>query len=324
MTAHPIQIASATDARFAGDCAAMLASLVHRHSPQAIHVHLLHDDSLSADELATLERIVREPGGSFSAISTMKEKALTLAASDRFPLRIWYRVFLPELLPSISRVLYLDADTLIAAPLDELWQTELGGNLVGAVTNPLYTNMVPRIVAELGLPNGQSYFNSGVLIVDLDGWRQHATTAAVLAFARTHPLVWPDQDALNAVLHRRRLRLPPRWNAMPGIWELPRSYLPYSDAEVHEAARNPAIVHFVGPYKPWHYRSRHPYRATYFRYLEGTCWQGRPIEGRSAWQAVLRRLPTVWADQTELALARWQDRRPYLMLRRRAQILRGR
>lgn len=296
-----LHVASSTDSRFAADSAVLLTSLMGTNDPAAIHVHLLHDDSLTASDLAALRTIVVQAGGRFDAVAALGERTESLAQSDRFPLRVWYRVLLPELLPELRRVLYIDADGLVAARLDELWNYELEGNLVGAVTNPLYAGMVPRIVSDLGLPGPSSYFNSGVLLMDLDGWRAADTSRAVFEFARSHPIAWPDQDALNGVLHDRRLHLHPRWNAMPGIWELPRRYLPYTDEEVREAAANPAIVHFVGPYKPWHYRSRHPYRPHYFQYLEQTHWRGRPIEGRSTWHAFLRRLPTPLAHRIELA-----------------------
>lgn len=303
-----LHVACATDARFAADCAVLLTSLTSTNDPAAIHVHLLHDDSLSGSDRDALREIVVRAGAGFEAISELGRETLTLAQSERFPLRIWYRVLLPDLLPEVSRVLYIDADAMIAAPLDELWERDLEGNLVGAVTNPLYTSMVPRIVSDLGLSGAASYFNSGVLLMDLAAWRAADTVSAVIDFARRHVIAWPDQDALNGVLHNQRLRLHPRWNAMPGLWELPRRFLPYTDDEVREAAEKPAIVHFVGPYKPWHYRSRHPYRQLYFEYLEHTPWSGRPIEGRSARQAFLKRLPTVWAHRIELAAAQRRGR----------------
>jgi lipopolysaccharide biosynthesis glycosyltransferase len=303
-----LHVACATDGAFAPDCAVMLTSLMSRHSGASVHVHLLHDESLPGDDLKALGGLVTGAGGSFNAISDLGGQVLTLAQSERFPLRIWYRLLLAELLPELSRVLYIDADTLIAAPLQELWSTPLEGNVVAAVTNPLYASMVPRIISDLGLPDAASYFNSGVLLIDLQEWRRTDTTRAAFEFARSHPLVWPDQDVLNGVLHDRRLRLHPRWNAMPGLWELPRRYLPYSDEEVSKAASDPALIHFVGPHKPWHYRSRHPYRPQYFRCLGQTPWRGRSVEGRSFWQAFLKSLPTVWAHRTEMALARWEQK----------------
>lgn len=284
----------------------MLASLVATNPPESIHVHLLHDDSLPAPAGAMLRELVVAAGGRFDTINVPLDSTGTWPASDRFPANAWYRVRLPELLPELHRVLYVDADALLTAQIDWLWETALGGNLLAATTNPLYASMVPRIQSDLGLPGASSYFNSGVLLIDLAAWRAESVTEALREFVRGHPLTWPDQDALNGVLHARRLHLHPRWNAMPGLWELPIRYLPFTVDEVRDASSAPRIVHFVGPYKPWHFRSRHPYRSDWFRYLSQTPWSGREIEGRSVWQAALKPLPAVWAYNVEVTATRWR------------------
>ena len=43
-----------------------------------------------------------------------------------FSLSTFARLWLTELLPNVERVLYLDCDTLVRSPLDELWLTQLG------------------------------------------------------------------------------------------------------------------------------------------------------------------------------------------------------
>ena len=298
----------------------MLASLVATNAPESIHVHLLHDKSLSAGSLDALRRLVVDSGARFDARAVVVDPAGRWPGSERFPVNAWYRVRLPELLPGVERVLYIDADALITAGIGELWTTDLEGTLVGAITNPLYEKMIPRIQSELGVPDQASYFNSGVLLIDLDAWRRAGITDAIRSFVAGHAIEWPDQDALNGVLHNRRLRLHPRWNAMPGLWELPARYLPYTSDEIREAKGNPAIVHFVGPYKPWHFRSRHPFRTEWFQYLERTPWRGRPVEGRSVWQAMLKPLPTVWAYNVEVNVARRREQLYWFRHRLRAKL----
>jgi lipopolysaccharide biosynthesis glycosyltransferase len=302
-----LHVACSSDVRFAPDCAVMLASLTATNP--AVTVHFLQDASLKKSDVEVLETIVTRAGGAFNLVEVVGDRAVGLTRSERFPVQAWYRVLLPELLPELDRVLYLDADTLITGPLVPLWEIDLDGCLVAAVTNPLLASMLPRIQRDLGLPDLGSYFNSGVLLIDLEAWRAGATAQAVLDFARAHEsVIWPDQDALNAVLHARRLHLHPRWNAMPGLWNVSQSYLPHTPAEVREAVLDPAIVHFVGPHKPWHYRNRHPYRAQYFSYLDHTPWRGRRIEGRTPWQALLRPLPWLWAYHIEVTTARLRTR----------------
>ena len=66
---------------------------------------------------------------------------------------MWYRIFLPELLPDVDRVLYLDVDTLAVDSLEPLWATDLGDAPGGAVTNVFMQDRDSRPRPEaLGLP----------------------------------------------------------------------------------------------------------------------------------------------------------------------------
>jgi lipopolysaccharide biosynthesis glycosyltransferase len=56
-----------------------------------------------------------------------------------FSLVTWYRVLLPELLPVLDRVLYLDCDLIVTDSLDPLLDVDISGHLVAAVTNPPFT-----------------------------------------------------------------------------------------------------------------------------------------------------------------------------------------
>jgi len=280
----------------------MLASLLSANPPETVHVHLLHDASLPDRDLNSLTDLVRERGGAIDTVD-VSGRVEALAWTARFPLSAWFRVLLPGLLPDLDRVLYIDADVLITARLEPLWNIDLYGNLIGAITNPLYPGMADQICADIGWTDVTGYFNSGVLLIDLTGWRRHGITDEVFRFALSRPhLNWPDQDSLNAVLSDRCRHLHPRWNAMPALWQLPRRLLPYSDREIEEAIADPAILHFIGPHKPRHFRFRHPYRQTYLWYLSQTPWRDSDQEGRTPWNALVKPLPVLWSYRVERQL----------------------
>jgi lipopolysaccharide biosynthesis glycosyltransferase len=206
---------------------------------------------------------------------------------------MWYRVFLPELLPELDRVLYLDADTLVVDDPRPLWCTDLSDHLLAAVDNVLEPQFAGR-AKEIGLEAGQRYFNSGVLLLNLAVMREEGSTRRIVEFARTRPLLWPDQDALNVVLGERRVALHPRWNCMNSMIVLPYARDVFPPEVLDEARRDPGIVHFEGPElgKPWHHLSKHPYRAAYMRHRAATPWPDVAIEGRTFVNRALRPLPT--------------------------------
>ncbi len=62
----------------------------------------------------------------------------------------WYRIFLPDLLPEVDRILFLDADLLALDSLAPLWETDLSEHYLAAVTNVFQADHLFR-PAQLGL-----------------------------------------------------------------------------------------------------------------------------------------------------------------------------
>jgi lipopolysaccharide biosynthesis glycosyltransferase len=273
---------------YAAHSAAMLHSVLEHAGGLDVRVHYLHSPRFRDEWRAGLAAVA--PSIEFHEIPD--ERVAALPSQALFTSAMWYRIFLPELLPAEPRVLYLDVDTLAVDSLAPLWETEVGDDWVAAVTNVLQHNHTHR-PAELGLSGPEVYFNSGVLLMNLDAWRRDGCTTRLYDFAvdNAQKIAWPDQDALNVVLGERRTRLHPRWNTMNSIvqWESAKDVLP--SEQVEEARRNPGIRHFEGPAqnKPWHYGCGAEARALYARHRRATPWPEVRLEGRTP-RAFVRRL----------------------------------
>lgn len=291
-----IHVACSCDENYLSDAAVMLHSLFSANAGERFVVHFMYDSRLPAAQMEGLSEICARFGHAFEPRLMGEELKKVFPHMERFGgFNAWYRVLLPSLLPQLPKVLYLDVDLLIVDRIRPLWETPLDGKCVAAVTNPLFDFMVERVRNDLGLPDGEEYFNSGVLLMNLDQMRRVKAMEQVVDFIKENraPMPWADQEPLNAILWNSRVHLAPRWNAIPSIWELSWKYLPrrWSQEMRVEARDRPAIVHFLGPYKPWHFRNRSPYRAEYFRHLAQTRWKDRPESGRSLRNALLKHLP---------------------------------
>lgn len=277
-----LEVACAADSAYLPHAATMIHSLLQRHGPASIH--LLHPEGLDDDVLATMADWVEHHGGTLRVHAIADRVVEHLPALPRLPRVMWYRIFLGELLPQSERVLYLDCDTLVVDSLEPLWATSLDGYLLGAVDNVADADDAPR-----------GYFNSGVLLMDLDRWRNEACAEQIAAFAteRGGRLTFPDQDALNTVLGAQRLALHPRWNCQNSLFYLPGARAVFGEDALREAVDSPAILHFEGPElaKPWHYLSKHPYRDTYLAHRAETPWPRVVLEGRTWPNRLLRPLP---------------------------------
>ena len=194
-----------------------------------------------------------------------------LKQRDDLTVATYYRLLLGEVLPpELERVLYLDCDMMVRGDLAELWRMTLGSALVGAVPDPGFAaNHI------LGLPPGASYFNAGLLLIDLVRWRAERVGAAALAFAADHPdrLTYNDQCALNWILRDNWLALDPKWNLQTGVLSRTINGWPKYFRPPPPVAETSRIVHFNSPGRPWLYVDDHPFKPDYLAYKARTAWR---------------------------------------------------
>jgi lipopolysaccharide biosynthesis glycosyltransferase len=289
-----LHVACAADLAYVPHAAAMMHSLLTRARAGDVTVHFLHGSDLPHATAAQLEAFVDGLGGTLHRHVIDEARVAGLPTMGRISRVMWLRVFLPELLPEVPRVLYLDCDTLFVDDPRPLFDTDLGGAWLGAVANVFEPHMAQH-ARRLGLSGPQPYFNSGVLLLDLDAWRRERCAQHILDLARRPEirLVWPDQDALNRVLAGHWKPLHPRWNCQNSLYYFPEAAEVFGAAQVAEATAQPGILHFEGGElaKPWHYLCKHPRRGDYRRHRDATPWPLRQLDGRSLRNRLLRPLP---------------------------------
>ena len=158
------------------------------------------------------------------------------------------RLLLPALLEDVSRVVYLDVDTLMLDDLCRLARTDLGGRPIAArdsvvseasewqrsgraLPEPQATELRRAMGRRHGF--GHPALNAGVLVMDLDRMRADDFTATYLGWVETYGL--HDQDTMLAYVGPDRAVLDPRWNAIPTV----------------EEVRDPFLIHWASFNKPW-------------------------------------------------------------------------
>lgn len=273
----------------------MLHSAITECRPRSVVVHYLHPLDVKAETLGRLHAVVTEAGGDFRPTGVHEGELDGVTGTDYFPSLIWYRSLLPRLRPELDKILYLDSDTLVTDDLSPLWNTDIGDHYAAAVQNLIEPRHMGR-PQRMGIPADQTYFNSGVLLMNLAAMRQDDCVEALHAHAKEYAgvSVWPDQDSLNFVLGRRCRLLHPRWNCQNSMFYWPdvaQGLDPHARAE---AIASPGILHFEGPpvMKPWHYLNRHPWRDPYLEHLAATPFRSTPLEGKTISNRIRRHIPT--------------------------------
>ena len=191
--------------------------------------------------------------------------------TDRYPEEMYLRLLAGQLLPDLDRVLYIDPDVLVINSLRPLWEVDLGRKMFAAaahVARPAVSDITEN-VNNVRLGTEGRYFNSGVLLMDLEKARRVVDPKTVFGYARDHtlPLLLPDQDILNALYGSRILEVDElRWNYDA------RQYHSYfltsqGEADVDWVMSNTSILHFCGRSKPWDSSYRYRFGVLYKHYM---------------------------------------------------------
>ena len=191
-----------------------------------------------------------------------------IEAGDR-SIAAFYRTVIDRLLPvDCRKVIYADCDVIFRGDVAELFYIDLGGKTVGVVMDDpqvWWREHIKKLCKRFHIPTTEDelwYFNSGVMLIDLDHWRKKNIGENLLRFIKTHPdALWvADQDPLNVVLFGDRKKLSARYNFLP---------VPVNS----QSGTDPLIVHFAGGSKPWYVLSALPYQPDYVRYANMTPWK---------------------------------------------------
>lgn len=190
-------------------------------------------------------------------IEKVKDKLYT---RDYYTNTTYFRLFLPELYPQYDKVLYLDSDIIVLGDISELYNTDMGTNLVAAAPDDIIqTTKVFQDYAELvvGVAKYQHYFNAGVLLMNLDELRKFKFQEKFLyLLEKVKFSVAQDQDYLNRLCKGRVKLISHDWNVMPYVNE-------------ETKPEDIKIVHYNFAYKPWHFEDV-TYNEYFWEYAKKT------------------------------------------------------
>lgn len=266
---EPIALLTTLDQNYLPQLQILLTSFAVNNPGESVTLYLIHS-GIPGEAFAGIQRQCEGYGYLFSPIPVKDTLFEDAPVTKQYPREMYYRLLAPHLLPSqVRRVLYLDPDILIINPIRPLWETELQGNLFAAAAHTGKAELVSG-VNQLRLGTERDYYNSGVLLMDLDAGRQEIRPQSLFQYVEQHrkELVLPDQDVLNALYSQRILPLEDvLWNYDARNY---RSYLLRSGGsyDLPWVMEHTAILHFCGREKPWKQPYIHRFGILYQHYAQ--------------------------------------------------------
>ena len=247
----------------------LLVSLYQNDPGVRCRVHLLHR-AISQGLIDQLREDVEKLGWELCPVTVDGRLFANAPATKQYPQEMYYRLLAGQLLPKeVKRVLYLDPDILVINPLTPLWEMDLHSSLFAAAAHTGKTELANNI-NRVRLGTKGDYYNTGVLLMDLDHCRQEVDPQAIFRFTEEYrqDLVLPDQDVFNALYGDRVLPLD------DVIWNYDaRNYSNYlmrslGEADLSWVMGHTAVLHFCGKEKPWNPHYRHRFGVLYLHYRE--------------------------------------------------------
>ncbi len=187
---------------------------------------------------------------------------------NSYPINIFIRLLIPYFIPAhIKKVIYFDVDMIMQDDISNLWKIDTGNSIIGAVGDAF--GPVVRTIgecignhADLGLDPNEKYFNSGLLVINVDKWIEANITQKTLEVIINNKRYakLSDQYGLNVTLVGNWFEIDSTWSCF-SVRELPK----------------PSLIHYFHR-KPIFKEYSYNYKDEFYHYLNQTEWQGfKPI-----------------------------------------------
>ncbi len=272
MNSEVMNVVFICDNYYAMPTAVAIVSLYENKAAESLyHIHIICCD-VSQENTNRLQSLSRD-GFTVSLISShehenyahLKKNGLHVSTAALLKFSI------ADIFPQIDRILYLDSDILIQQDPAELFELNLTNYYAAAVKDMKPNITDPTQLQKLNAPHSHSYFNSGVMMLNLTKLRSENIKERLIDYRINGKNFFMDQDAFNVCFNGKVIYLPFRFNHMISVigtfspMDIQEFYNTNTDDE--EEMHNPYILHLCTKYKPWEYLNV-PFADKWYEYYQ--------------------------------------------------------
>lgn len=216
-----IEVAYCCDERYL-ERVRLSAESVMRHNPNA-HITVVSPSPITL------------PAGFDNVVYDISR--FNLRTTPRISAATYLRMFLPEIMPNSSKVIYLDGDTLCRGALRELWRLPV--RFIGACHSHDFGR---RQADEIGI---KIYHIDAVMVMNLASLRE-MQFSTIAAWAATHSPMpktrwYCEETVLNACFDYLVETIPLKW-----CYCVNRRYSTYKDSSDRENNNTAFVLHYIG------------------------------------------------------------------------------
>lgn len=263
-----IPIVFTFDENYAVPAAVAIKSLVHKGSENTWYEIYVLYKNLSEQTRKQLDRVAK-----INWIEINDTVFGDVPVTTEYPVDVYYRLAIHDILPQYDRIIYSDVDVLFQGDLTEVFEMNMGDAYWAGV--PLERNEVPNtetLMGQKGNPNDPHYmsghekfpenkneliFASGFMVINAKKMREDQMTQKFLQTIHQFEgrLKMFDLDVLNLACQGTIKQLPFEYCVLEDI-AIAEDYRKtnlypflsrvFSDRELEYAIKNPVILHYTG------------------------------------------------------------------------------
>ncbi|MCL1944715.1 MAG: glycosyltransferase family 8 protein [Firmicutes bacterium] len=224
-----------------------------------------------------------------------------------------FRLFIPQLLPHIDKILHLDCDLIVLQDLGQLFNLDIQDKAYAACDEKLkymwfwnaikypYMEKAQKFHNKIGIDIYKQeihYCNAGVMLINNNYWIQKDYCNRAIKFLNTHKddpnYLFPDQDAVNWLALQdnidancdSRIYLDWKYNISDNIFfecnekdSLKRKVLARSMGfDTDNLNIKPAIIHYATVPKPWEIKGNNfKIYTMYWDYANQIGWKNEKV-----------------------------------------------
>jgi len=235
-------------------------------SSEKINVHILHNEPESFKEIYNLvnnhDKLNKINFYEFDNTGINFPKLDESHVSEA----TYYRIFIEKYLPrNLKNIVYIDADIICQNdPTDHikesLQELENSDSIISARTEH-YKNIENQNIYERLLMTNEKYFNAGVMLIDINKWRENNLTHVLIKKMNDieELIEFWDQDILNHYFDGKYNELNKNLNYNLYLTE-ENSKLQASNKSLNEMI----FLHYSGSYKPWTVRGVYNRKSIFY------------------------------------------------------------
>lgn len=253
---NEIVVTTVTDEAYLLNCYVSVFSIIKVANPNNIYKIFVFTTNVPQRQRKKLESLSSE----YVFVKCMDiakvVRNFDLRETEQFPVSIYYRFFIPLILPNYKKVLYVDTDICVLRDVAELYKTDLEGCVMGVVHDVPCEHLKIHDL-KIGNLDCRKTFNSGVLLIDIEAFeREHIREKCMALLLEDYKeikrkLIYPDNDALNLILYEKCKILNDAWNfQVQYMWKIEEIFKEYQE-NYKKISQNPYILHYTGKFKPW-------------------------------------------------------------------------